>query len=154
MSGECACGQQECVIAHGLTAAEMYRVRAGVDGGDRHAQAEVDVVLGVPGVRCHRDGVLSRFAQEVFLGQRRAEIRVVQFGADEADPAPVAFAAQGAGCGGASQARAGDHDAFDGASDSHDAARFRKCRRLLPAGSKNSNPDNRSRGHGSQGVLR
>ena len=72
---------------------------------DRHAQAEVDVVLRVPALRHHRDGVLAGLAQQVLLGQRRPKVGVVGLGAGDGDPARGTLGAQRAGSGGTGQAR-------------------------------------------------
>ena len=66
-----------------------------VERGHRGAQAQLDRVVGVPGLRMDEDAVAVGVALEVVLGQGRAFVGTVRLVAEQGDPPVEAFLAQG-----------------------------------------------------------
>ena len=68
----------EFLVAEYRTVGAGHRLLLIVDGGRRHAQPQVDSLIGIEGFRPEQQPVLGDLAHQIGLGQRRALIR--QFG--------------------------------------------------------------------------
>jgi hypothetical protein len=108
-AGRAAEGQQQLRVVDPAAVGQRDLVRAAVDAVHRDAEAQVDPLLVVPGGRVDKDRVPGGRAREVGLGQRRALVGSVLFGAQQHDLAVEALGSQRLGGFGSGQARSDDH---------------------------------------------
>ena len=110
-------GEQEPVVVHRLPVVGHQLVRVPVQPGHGGAQPQVDVVLAVPRLGVHEDGVALVVALQVALRQRWPLVGVVRLVAEQHDPAAEPLGAQRLH--GLPAGEAGSHDG-DGAGLGHD----------------------------------
>ena len=109
LPGRGAGGDRELVVGE-PAAVEGDRAGGAVDRGNRSAQPQVDVVLGVPGAGVDEDRVAFVLAQQVALGQRGALVRALRLVAEEHDLAVEPLVAERLGRLRARQPAAHDHE--------------------------------------------
>src|SRR5581483_10638645 len=102
-------GEQDGVVAQALAALELDLGGLRVEGRDRGREAKLDLALGVE-VLLVDVGLAVGLAAQIVLGERRALVGSLRFGADQNDAAVEALLAQGLGRLGAGEAGADDDE--------------------------------------------
>ena len=152
--GTCPGGQQQRGIAQPLAVPEGHAAGGRINPRDGGAQPQVDPVLRVPAGRNHGQGVVAGLGQQVFLGQRRAQVGMVPLLRQQDHRPAMAFRAEGLGGGGAGEAAAHDHE-VPGGHDVLDSCgrRHKRGRMSRENPSKTVIFDFRSAASGRQGLF-
>jgi hypothetical protein len=83
-----------------------------LDGAGLRAPPKIDIVFRVPVLGVHLSAVLTFLAEQVFLRERRADIRHMVLCCQKGDAPGVAFRPKGLSCGGPRQAASDDDELF------------------------------------------
>src|SRR5690606_26609229 len=97
-------------VADAVAGRRLHLMRVTIDPRHRRAEPQVDVMLAVPRLVVHVDGVELGCAGEVLLGQRRSLVRTMMFIADQGDRSLESLLAQRLSCLGPGQAGADDDE--------------------------------------------
>ena len=117
----CARGDQQSVVAQLGAVGQDERVLGHAQACGAHAEQQLDVVGHVPVGRPQGQRRLVARAGEQLLGQRRAIVGRVRFGAHHADRAGVPLAPQRLGAALRGEATAGEDDVLGSGAGRHDA---------------------------------
>ncbi len=85
--------QQQAFAGEPASLFENDFVGAGIDRGDDRFEDQLDGVVRIPLRRMHED-LVAFTAVQVLLRQRRADVRIVRFGADDHDSSLIAVLAE------------------------------------------------------------